>query len=152
VFARCRALGLHLVPHAGVEGPPANIRSALDRLHVERIDHGVACLADPALVERLAAERVPLTVCPLSNVKLCVFPDMAQHNLAAMLARGLRVTVNSDDPAYFGGYLLDNYRAVCEALPIGAVEVVQLAENAVTASWLPDARKAALVAQIRSLA
>jgi adenosine deaminase len=152
VFAAARAAGLRTVAHAGEEGPPAYITEALDLLKVVRIDHGVRCVEDEAVVERLVREQVPLTVCPLSNVKLCVFPSMEQHNLATMLARGLRVTVNSDDPAYFGGYMLDNYRAVCEALPIGAAEVVQLAENAVTASWLPDARKAELVGAIRRLA
>ena len=111
VFARARELGLRLVAHAGEEGPPAYIRSALDVLHVERIDHGVRCLEDAELVERLARERIPLTVCPLSNVKLCVFDDLGRHNIPALLAAGLCVTVNSDDPAYFGGYLNDNLAA-----------------------------------------
>jgi len=151
VFARARGHGLRPVAHAGEEGPAAYIREALDLLQVERIDHGVRCVEDEALVERLAREQVPLTVCPLSNVKLRVFQEMKQHNLAKLLARGLRVTVNSDDPAYFGGYMVDNYRAVAEALPIGAAEVVKLAENAVTASWLPEARKAELVREVRAL-
>lgn len=111
VFARCRELGLHLVAHAGEEGPPEYIRSALDVLHVERIDHGVRCVEDPALVRRLAEQRVPLTVCPLSNVKLCVFSRMEDHNLGQLLACGLVATVNSDDPAYFGGYLNRNFQA-----------------------------------------
>jgi len=152
VYAKAREAGLRAVAHAGEEGPPAYIVEALDRLQVERIDHGVRCVEDEAVVERLVREQVPLTVCPLSNVKLCVFPEMAQHNLARLLARGLRVTVNSDDPAYFGGYMVDNYRAVAAALPIGAPEVLRLAENAVTASWLPEARKAELAAEIRALA
>jgi adenosine deaminase len=152
VFAQARAAGLKAVAHAGEEGPPAYITEALDLLHVVRIDHGVRCLEDAAVVERLARERVPLTVCPLSNVKLCVFPEMAQHNLVKLLDLGLRVTVNSDDPAYFGGYITDNYRAVCAALPVGAAEVLQLAENAVVASWLPDSRKTELIRQIRALA
>lgn len=102
LFARCRELGLHVVAHAGEEGPPAYIHSALDVLHVERIDHGVRCLEDPALVARLARARVPLTVCPLSNVKLRVFTRLAEHNLPALLEAGLCATINSDDPAYFG--------------------------------------------------
>jgi adenine deaminase len=152
VFAQARAAGLRAVAHAGEEGPASYIREALDVLHVERIDHGVRCVEDDALVARLVRDRVPLTVCPLSNVKLCVVPDMAHHDLPRLLARGLLVTINSDDPAYFGGYLVDNYRAVCADLPIGAAEVVRLAENAVTASWLPAARKAELVREIRALA
>ena len=136
VFARCRALGLHLVAHAGEEGPPAYIWSALDVLQVERIDHGVACLADPALVARLAAERVPLTVCPLSNVKLCVCPTMAQHPLAALLDAGLCVTVNSDDPAYFGGYVNQNYLEAFAALPqLTARHAHRLAANSFEASF-----------------
>ena len=109
VFARCRALGLRLVAHAGEEGPPAYVWAALDVLKVERIDHGVQSAQDGALMARLARERMPLTVCPLSNLKLCVFPDLAQHNLGALLDAGLVATVNSDDPAYFGGYVNDNY-------------------------------------------
>src|ERR1700760_2674613 len=109
VFARARELGLHAVAHAGEEGPPAYIRSALDVLGVERIDHGVRCLEDPELVVRLARERMPLTVCPLSNVKLKVFAQLDEHNIPALLAQGLCATVNSDDPAYFGGYVNDNY-------------------------------------------
>ncbi len=136
VFARCRALGLHLVAHAGEEGPPAYIRSALDVLQVERIDHGVACTADPALVERLVAARVPLTVCPLSNVKLCVYPTMAAHNLAVMLDAGLCVTVNSDDPAYFGGYVNQNFIEAFAALPqLGARHAYRLAANSFEASF-----------------
>jgi adenosine deaminase len=152
VYEKARAAGLRAVAHAGEEGPPAYIYEALDVLKVERIDHGVRCVEDEALVSRLAREQVPLTVCPLSNVKLCVFPEMAQHNLGALLARGLRVTINSDDPAYFGGYMVDNYRAVASALPIGAPELLRLAENAVTASWIPEARKAELIRDVRKLA
>ena len=152
MFARARELGLRPVAHAGEEGPAAYIHEALDLLKVVRVDHGVRCDDDPDLVARLARDRVPLTVCPLSNVKLCVYPDMKAHNLARLLAAGVCVTVNSDDPAYFGGYMVDNYRAVCAALPIGAAEVVQLAANAVEASWLPPTRKAELTAQIHALA
>ena len=142
VFARCRELGLHLVAHAGEEGPPAYIESALDALKVQRIDHGVRCVESPALVQRLARERVPLTVCPLSNVKLCVFKTMADHNLGALLDAGLVATVNSDDPAYFGGYVNDNLVAVFDALPrLGARQAWQLARNSFDASFAEEAHK-----------
>ncbi len=117
VFARARELGLHCVAHAGEEGPPAYIEGALDVLQAERIDHGVRCLEDPALVQRLAQARMPLTVCPLSNLKLCVVPSLAQHPLRRMLDEGLCAMVNSDDPAYFGGYLNDNFLRCFEADP-----------------------------------
>ena len=143
VFARCRELGLHVVAHAGEEGPPAYIEAALDVLKVQRIDHGVRCVESPALVQRLARERVPLTVCPLSNVKLRVFATMAEHNLPALLDAGLVATVNSDDPAYFGGYVNDNLRAAFEALPrLGARQAWQLARNSFDASFADEARKA----------
>jgi adenosine deaminase len=143
VFARCRELGLRLVAHAGEEGPPAYVWSALDVLKVERIDHGVRSLEDPALVARLAAERVPLTVCPLSNVKLRVFDTMARHPLAAMLDAGLCATVNSDDPAYFGGYLNQNFTETFEALPaLGAAQAYRLARNSFEASFASAAQKA----------
>jgi adenosine deaminase len=142
VFARCRALGLHAVAHAGEEGPPAYVRSALDVLHAERIDHGVRSVEDPALVQRLAAERIPLTVCPLSNVKLCVFGSMREHNLATLLDAGLVATVNSDDPAYFGGYINDNFIAAFEALPqLTARHAHTLAANSFEASFVPAADK-----------
>jgi adenosine deaminase len=144
VFARCGELGLRLVAHAGEEGPAAYIWSALDVLHVERIDHGVRCVEDPALVKRLAAERVPLTVCPLSNVKLCVFKTMAEHNLAALLDAGLCVTVNSDDPAYFGGYMNQNFLETFAALPqLQARHAHQLMRNSFEASFASAADKAA---------
>jgi adenine deaminase len=143
VFARCGELGLHRVAHAGEEGPPAYIWSALDVLKVERIDHGVRCVEDAALVRRLAASRMPLTVCPLSNVKLCVFPTLAEHNLAALLDAGLCATINSDDPAYFGGYLLENYLQTFDALPqLGRAHARQLAANSIEASFAPAADKA----------
>jgi adenine deaminase len=143
VFARCRELGLRLVAHAGEEGPPAYIWSALDVLHAERIDHGVACVADPALVKRLAAERIPLTVCPLSNVKLCVYPTMAQHNLAELLDAGLCATVNSDDPAYFGGYINQNFLEAFAALPqLTAKHAHRLAANSFEASFVDASAKA----------
>jgi adenine deaminase len=142
VYARCRELGLRLVAHAGEEGPPEYIRSALDVLKVERIDHGVRSIEDPELMRRLAVERVPLTVCPLSNVKLCVFKTMAEHNLATLLEAGLAVTVNSDDPAYFGGYINQNFLAVFEALPqLTAAHAYRLARNSFEASFVAPAVK-----------
>jgi len=142
VFARCRELGLHVVAHAGEEGPPAYIEGALDVLKVERIDHGVRCVESPALVQRLAASRMPLTVCPLSNVKLCVFESLAEHNLKALLDAGLCVTVNSDDPAYFGGYVNDNFLQTFAALPtLTARDAWQLAANSFEASFADAAHK-----------
>jgi adenosine deaminase len=142
VFDKARALGLKAVAHAGEEGPPAYIWSALDVLKVQRIDHGVRCVEDPALVARLAKERMPLTVCPLSNVKLCVFGAMADHNLADLLSAGLCVTVNSDDPAYFGGYMNQNFLELFSALPqLGAREAYQLALNSFEASFVDEAVK-----------
>jgi adenosine deaminase len=149
VFAQCRALGLHVVAHAGEEGPPAYITSALDVLQVERIDHGVRCSEDPALVARLAKSRIPLTVCPLSNTKLCVFGTMAEHNLATLLHAGLCITLNSDDPAYFGGYLLTNFEAAFAALPaLTAQDAWQLARNSFEASFASDAQKAAWMGEL----
>ena len=141
VFARCRQVGWRVVAHAGEEGPPAYITEALDLLKAERIDHGVRCLEDPAVVARLAAEQIPLTVCPLSNVKLRVFPSLEQHNLRQLMAAGLRVTVNSDDPAYFGGYVNENFRAVQRALGLSRAELRRLAKNSFLASFLPEAEK-----------
>ena len=149
VFARCRELGLRLVAHAGEEGPPAYIWSALDVLKVDRIDHGVRCMEDPALVARLAADRMPLTVCPLSNVKLCVFPTLADHPLAAMLDAGLCATLNSDDPAYFGGYLNQNFVDTFAALPQLTVRhAYTLARNSIEASFIPSAERERLVAAL----
>ncbi len=138
VFDRARDAGLYTVAHAGEEGPPEYIREALDLLKVQRIDHGVRCLEDPALVERLADEQIPLTVCPLSNVKLRVFDTLEQHNLAKLLDAGLRATVNSDDPAYFGGYIGDNFLQVQLALGLDAEQLRALARNAFLASFLPQ--------------
>lgn len=144
VYSKCRELGLRLVAHAGEEGPAEYIWNALDVLKVERIDHGVRCVEDPKLVQRLAAEQVPLTVCPLSNVKLCVFKALDQHNLAALLDAGLCVTVNSDDPAYFGGYINQNFLETFESLPaLGAKEAYQLALNSIDASFAPAVDKQA---------
>lgn len=148
VFARCKDLGFHLVAHAGEEGPPEYVTGALDVLKVERIDHGVRSEEDPALMQRLVGAKTPLTVCPLSNLKLCVVNDMAAHNLARLLRAGLAVTVNSDDPAYFGGYMNDNYLAVATALALTREEIVQLARNGVEASFLPADRKGRLMAEL----
>jgi adenosine deaminase len=141
VFAQARALGLRVVAHAGEEGPPAYIWGALDVLKAERIDHGVQAIHDPTLMKRLAQERIPLTVCPLSNQKLCVFPNLADHNLGAMLDQGLCVMLNSDDPAYFGGYLNDNFVQTFAALPLTAAHAYQLACNSYEASFVPEAQK-----------
>ncbi|MCX7659635.1 MULTISPECIES: adenosine deaminase [Caldimonas] len=143
VFARCRELGLHLVAHAGEEGPAAYVRSALDVLKVERIDHGVRALEDADLVRRLARERVPLTVCPLSNVKLCVVDRLADHPLGQLLASGLMATVNSDDPAYFGGYLHQNFVETFAALPsLQLRDAYALARNSLEASFADASAKA----------
>jgi adenosine deaminase len=141
VFARARELGLHAVAHAGEEGPPAYIWSALDVLKVQRIDHGVQAIHDAALMKRLADTRMPLTVCPLSNLKLCVFKALADHNLGQMLGAGLCVTINSDDPAYFGGYLNDNYLQTFAALQLNAQHAYQLAANSIGASFAPASDK-----------
>jgi adenine deaminase len=143
VFAKARELGLHLVAHAGEEGPPAYIWSALDALKVERIDHGVQAMKDSALIARLTKDRIPLTVCPLSNLKLRVFPRLAQHNLGQMLDAGLVATVNSDDPAYFGGYINENFTQTFAALQLKAQHAYQLAFNSFEASFIDNAAKQA---------
>lgn len=148
VFARCRELGLHIVAHAGEEGPPAYIWSALDVLKAERIDHGVQAVHDPALMQRLRDERIPLTVCPLSNQKLCVFPNLADHTLGALLDAGLVATVNSDDPAYFGGYMNDNFLQIFQATGLTAKHAYQLGRNAFEGSFAPPEAKARYVAQL----
>jgi adenosine deaminase len=148
VFRRARDLGLAGVAHAGEEGPPEYIWEALDILQARRIDHGVRCVEDERLVERLATEQIPLTVCPLSNVKLRVFPSMQQHDLPALVARGLLVTINSDDPAYFGGYVADNITAVAEAFDLGREDVAQLARNSFRAAFLADSEKEAYLAEV----
>ena len=148
VFARARAEGFRAVAHAGEEGPPAYIREALDILAVERIDHGVRCVEDPDLVARLRSEATPLTVCPLSNVKLRVFDTMADHNLGQLLELGLAATVNSDDPAYFGGYMTDNFLAVHDALRLSREQYATLTANAISASFIGEERKAVLRAEL----
>lgn len=146
VFARARGEGFAAVAHAGEEGPADYVRQALDDLQVARIDHGNRALEDEALVARLAREGVPLTVCPLSNLRLRVVRDLAAHPLKRMLDRGLHATVNSDDPAYFGGYVNDNYVAVQKALGLTRAEIVRLARNSFEAAFLGRAEKDALLA------
>jgi adenosine deaminase len=147
-FALAADQGLHRVAHAGEEGPPAYVWSALDRLGVERVDHGNRSLEDPSLVARLREEQVPLTVCPLSNLALRGIDRLEEHPLVRMLDSGLVATINSDDPAYFGGYVGDNYTAVARELGLTRDEVVTLARNSFTASFLPDERKAALIGEV----
>ena len=141
VFKRAREKGFLTVAHAGEEGPPAYIHEALDNLCVSRVDHGVRCDEDPDLCGRLAAEQIPLTVCPLSNVRLAVFKRMEDHNLKRLLDAGLCVTVNSDDPAYFGGYVLENYLAAQRALRLTRADLTRLARNSITASFLSEEAK-----------
>lgn len=141
VFARARELGMRLVAHAGEEGPPDYIWSALDVLKVERIDHGVQAMKDPALMARLARDRIALTVCPLSNLKLRVFPTLAEHNLGRLLDAGIVATVNSDDPAYFGGYINQNFSQTFAALDLSAQQAYQLAYNSFEASFIDETLK-----------
>jgi adenosine deaminase len=152
VFARARALGFYCVAHAGEEGPAAYISEALDILKVERIDHGNRCLDDDALVEELRARRIGLTMCPLSNLRLGVVKTMAAHPLPTLLARGLLVTVNADDPAYFGGYVNENYLALAEATGLGPENMCQLAENSFTASILTPAEKVRWIGELNDFA
>jgi adenosine deaminase len=148
VFRMAREAGFIPVAHAGEEGPAQNIISAMTLLKVKRIDHGVRCVENEALVQQLAENRMPLTVCPLSNIKLCVFDHMAQHNIVELLRKGLCVTVNSDDPAYFGGYMTDNFKAVAAALPLSYQELAQFTFNAIEASFVSDEEKARMVRQV----
>ena len=148
LFQAARDAGLKLVAHAGEEGSADNVRDAVDLLHLDRIDHGNAALDDPALVARLASAQMPLTVCPLSNVKLCVVPDIADHPLKRMLDADLCATVNSDDPSYFGGYLGDNFVAVAEALDLSRADLITLARNSIEASFLPPEEKAPHLARL----
>jgi adenosine deaminase len=141
VFARCRDLGFNITVHAGEEGPADYVSQALDLLHVDRIDHGNHSLDDDGLVQRLTAEGKTLTVCPLSNLKLCVVKAMDQHPLLSMLKRGLKATVNSDDPAYFGGYVNDNYRALIEHLPVTCEDLYHLARNSFDGAWVSEEEK-----------
>jgi adenosine deaminase len=150
-YARARQLGLRAVAHAGEEGPPEYVRAALDVLGAERIDHGVRSLEDPELVARLSRERIPLTVCPLSNVALKVVDDLTRHPLPAMIGAGLIVSINSDDPAYFGGYIGDNYRGARDELGLDDATITDIARNSINSSFLDDARKAVLLADLESV-
>ena len=150
-FAKAREYGFLVVAHAGEEGPPEYIWEALDLLKVNRIDHGVRSEEDPTLMQRLIQDEMPLTVCPLSNLKLCVVQDMQQHNIRRLLQQGVKVTVNSDDPSYFGGYMNDNFIAITEALDLTADELKQLAINSFEASFLPAAQKQAWIEKIQAL-
>lgn len=151
VFAQAKQQGYLIVAHAGEEGPPAYVWQALDLLQVNRIDHGVRSEEDPKLLQRLIAEQMPLTVCPLSNLKLCVIQDMAEHNIQRLLQLGVKVTVNSDDPAYFGGYMNDNFLAIHAALDLSAAELKQLAINSFEASFLSNAQKTNWINKIQAL-
>jgi adenosine deaminase len=148
VFARCRELGLECVAHAGEEGPPQYVWEALDLLQVRRIDHGVRSLEDARLVERLSEQQIPLTVCPLSNIKLRVFPDMRRHNIKALLDAGLAITVNSDDPAYFGGYVNDNIRAVQDAHHLSVADWRRIARTSFEASFVDEATRLRWIANL----
>ncbi|WP_312209738.1 adenosine deaminase [Acinetobacter variabilis] len=151
VFAKAREAGFLVVAHAGEEGPAEYVWEALDLLKVNRIDHGVRSEEDPELMQRLIAEKMPLTVCPLSNLKLCVVDDMQQHNIRRLLQHGVRVTVNSDDPSYFGGYMNDNFIAIAEALDLSNDELKQLAINSFEASFISDAEKQKWISLIQAL-
>lgn len=152
VFAAARSAGLLTVAHAGEEGPPSYIYEALDELKAKRIDHGVRALEDKALMQRLAQEKIPLTVCPLSNVKLRVFDRLQDHNLKSLLANNLCVMLNSDDPAYFGGYLTENYIQCAEALDLSRADLVKLAKNSFQAAFISDAEKQMYFAEIDTVA
>lgn len=150
VFARAKELGLHRVAHAGEEGGPEYVSDVLDLLGVERVDHGVRSVQDPDVLRRLATERIPLTVCPLSNVRLRGVASLAEHVLPQLMAAGVVTTINSDDPAYFGGYADDNYAAVAEQFAFSVADLARLAHNSVEASFLPSDRKAALDREIET--
>ncbi|EPB6721078.1 adenosine deaminase [Vibrio fluvialis] len=151
VFRQAREAGFIAVAHAGEEGPALNIRNAIDLLGVQRVDHGVRCMEDAALVQELKQTRMPLTVCPLSNLKLKVFTEMEQHNIVDLLRQGLCVTINSDDPAYFGGYMTDNFMAVADAHPMSHQELAQFTLNAIEASFISDAEKAHMNAKVHEV-
>jgi len=148
VYAKAREEGFHSVAHAGEEGPPEYIWEALDLLKVERIDHGNTCLQDETLVKRIVEEQIPLTVCPLSNTKLCVVDDMKNHPLPKMLKLGIKATINSDDPAYFGGYLNENYAAVSPILNNDKQALADLARNSFTSAFISDEAKDKLVSEL----
>ncbi|WHR51167.1 adenosine deaminase [Vibrio furnissii] len=151
VFHQAREAGFLAVAHAGEEGPALNIRNAIDLLGVQRVDHGVRCVEDAELVQVLQETRMPLTVCPLSNLKLKVFSEMDEHNVVELLRQGLCVTINSDDPAYFGGYMTDNFMAVANAHPMSHQELAQFTLNAIEASFISAADKARMSAQVHEV-
>ncbi|ENU23371.1 adenosine deaminase [Acinetobacter proteolyticus] len=151
VFAKAREAGFLIVAHAGEEGPPEYIWEALDLLKVNRIDHGVRSEEDEGLMTRLIAEKMPLTVCPLSNLKLCVVDDMADHNIRRLLQKGVHVTVNSDDPSYFGGYMNDNFVAIQQALDLSNDELKQLAINSFEASFISNEEKQKWIAEVKKI-
>ncbi|WP_122901896.1 adenosine deaminase [Acinetobacter sp. B51(2017)] len=151
VFAKAREAGFLIVAHAGEEGPADYVWQALDMLKVNRIDHGVRSEEDPELMQRLIRDKMPLTVCPLSNLKLCVVDDMREHNIRRLLQQGVKVTVNSDDPSYFGGYMNDNFIAITQALDLTADELKQLAINSFEASFISDTEKQMWIAKIQAL-
>jgi adenosine deaminase len=151
VFSAARDAGLHAVAHAGEEGPPEYISQALDLLKIERIDHGVRLLEDPQLTARVTEQGVPLTVCPLSNVKLRVFDTLEKHNLRELLQQGVCASIHSDDPAYFGGYIGDNYAQTAEALALNSAQLRTLARNSIAAAFLTEKEKTALIAEIDAL-
>lgn len=152
VFGEARGLGLHVTAHAGEEGPPEYVHEAIHQLHVERIDHGNRALEDEDLIHHLARDRMTLTVCPLSNLRLCVIDKIADSPVKRMLELGLKATVNSDDPAYFGGYVNDNFRAIGDALDLSGEQIVTLCENSFTGSFLSDEDKAARLAELHAAA
>lgn len=147
-FQQAKEAGLLTVAHAGEEGPAQNIIDSVEMLGVSRVDHGVRCVEDASLVEALIESKMPLTVCPLSNIKLCVFDEMEQHNIVDLLRKGVAVTINSDDPAYFGGYMTDNFIAVSNAHPMTKAELAQFTINAINASFISEALKAKYRAQV----
>ncbi|MEF1246657.1 adenosine deaminase [Vibrio owensii] len=147
-FQQAKEAGLLTVAHAGEEGPAQNIIDSVEMLGVSRVDHGVRCVEDASLVEALIESKMPLTVCPLSNIKLCVFDEMEQHNIVDLLRKGVAVTINSDDPAYFGGYMTDNFMAVSNAHPMTKAELAQFTINAINASFISEALKAKYRAQV----
>ena len=148
VFAKAREAGFHIVAHAGEEGPPEYIYEALDLLKVERIDHGNTSMQDPELLKRLVKEQIPLTVCPLSNTKLCVVDNMKNHPLPKMLEAGLKITINSDDPAYFGGYLNENYEAISPIINDDRAILAQLAKNSFDSAFISDPEKSRLMTEV----
>ncbi|MGR5171389.1 adenosine deaminase [Vibrio owensii] len=147
-FQQAKEAGLLTVAHAGEEGPAQNIIDSVEMLGVSRVDHGVRCVEDASLVEALIESKMPLTVCPLSNIKLCVFDEMEQHNIVDLLRKSVAVTINSDDPAYFGGYMTDNFMAVSNAHPMTKAELAQFTINAINASFISEALKAKYRAQV----